>query len=96
MPLVTVTRKPVTLQGYQLTTPTDMLAALDYLKTRGYSGTISLYKNGATPTYTMQLVADAGNSAPQLGAINDWIVIENDTIANVVSAAKATVLYQLA
>lgn len=95
MPLVNITRKTVTTQGYQLLTPADMLAAQQYLESRGYTATISNPKINGVRVYQMQLSADTGNSAPQLGLINDWVVIENDTIANIVPVAKATVLYQL-
>lgn len=96
MALINVTRKPVTTQGYQLTGPSDMLAALDYLKTRGYSGTINAYKSdGVNTVWQLTIHADSGAQVPQSGATGDWVIIENDTIASILPAAKAAVLYQV-
>lgn len=94
MALVTITRKPSTLQGYQLTSPADMTTALDYLKTRGYSGSVTQSKSGATTIWTMTLQSDTGSNG-QSGLIGDWVVIENDQIASIVPAAKAAAMYQV-
>lgn len=93
MALVTITRKPSTLQGYQLVTPADMVTALSYLSTRGYSGGINCNKAGGNTVWQINLQADSG-AVGQQGLINDWIVIENDAIATIVPAAKAAAMYQ--
>ena len=95
MALVNITRKPSTLQGYQLATPADMTTALDYLKTRGYSGSISQTKSAGNTVWTLTLQSDTGSNG-QAGVIGDWVVIENDAVASIVSAAKAAQLYQIA
>ena len=93
--LVNVTAKPVTLQGYQLTSDSDMHAALEYLSARGYSGSVSVSKASGTATWQMSLVADSGNSAAQFGNVTDWIIIQNDSVATIVTAAVAGQLYTL-
>lgn len=94
MALINITRKPSTLQGYQLATPADMTAAVGYLAARGYSGTVNCFKQNDVPTWQISLVNDNGQGAQQLGMINDWIVIENDQIATIYPAAKAVALFQ--
>lgn len=95
MALVNVTRKAVSTQGYQLTSQSDMFAALDYLKTRGYSGNVATYKNGSgAAAWQLTIQADSGTTLPQTGFINDWVVIENDSIATIYPPAKAAALYQ--
>ena len=96
MALVNVTRKPVSLQGYQLTSQTDMVTALTYLSSRGYSGSVNCYKQAGAATWQIMLQSDSGSGATPLGALNDWIIIENDTVATIVPAAKAALIYQVA
>lgn len=95
MPLVNITRKPVALQAYRLITQADMLAALDYLSSRGYSGGVNVVKVNGTATWQMSLAADGGTVGAQLGNLGDWIVIENDVVASIITNAKATLIYQL-
>lgn len=94
MALVNVIRKPSTLQAYQLVAQADMTTALSYLATRGYTGHVSLTRISGVLTWQLTLQADAGNDV-QSGFINDWVVIENDTIATITPAAKAGSLYQV-
>lgn len=93
MALITITRKPSTLQGYQLVTPSDMVTALNYLSSRGYSGSVSMSKNGGAPFWTFSLQSDTGSNG-QSGVINDWVVIENDAVATIYTAAKAAAMFQ--
>lgn len=95
MALVNITRKPVSLQGYQLTSPTDMLAALSYLSSRGYSGGVNCFKQAGNTVWQMSLVGDVAGLGAQMGNVGDWIVIENDTVASIISATKAAQIYQL-
>lgn len=94
MPLINITRKPSTLQGYQLATPADMTATLVYLSTRGYIGSISDFRSGGNIAWSMTLQLESGAGNVMTGTINDWVVIENDAIATIVPAAKATAMYQ--
>lgn len=95
MPLITVTRKPSVLQGFQLTTSADMQVALEYLSTRGYLGSISSQRVSNTVTWMLTLYSDSGTGAQSAG-INDWLVIENDAIATLLTAEDAAALYQAA
>ena len=93
MSLIEIVRQPSTLQGYQLTSPTDMVTALSYLSTRGYSGSVVLTKDGSGNSYwTLTLNSDAGTGA-QAGVTGSWIVIENDAIATIVAEGKAAAMY---
>lgn len=94
MALVNITRKPSVLQGYQLATPADMQTALDYLSTRGYSGSVTQSKSGTATVWTLSLQSDNGTGS-QAGVIGSWVVIENDAIASIVPAAKAAAMYQI-
>lgn len=89
MALINVTRKPETLQAFQLLTPTDMLTALTYLDGLGYTG--SIRREASTWTLSFQ---SADRSIGQSAGIDDWIVVANGIHANAVSAADAPVLYQ--
>lgn len=82
MPLANVSRKPTSLQSYQLVTVDDMIAALKYLVARGFWGQINVAQSGAVTMGFRNTTSD--NNA----AIGDWIVIENAT-ANSVGSAKA-------
>jgi hypothetical protein len=95
VPLINVTRKPVTTQAFQLTAQTDMNTALIYLSTRGYSGEVACGKNAdGSVRWALIIRTDTGNNLQQIGNIGDWVVIENDSIATIFTAAKAAVLYQ--
>lgn len=95
MALVNITRKPSALQGYQLATPGDMYTALEYLSSRGYVGAVSCLRNGSGLLWQFSLQTNSGTGA-QSGALGDWIVIENDSVASIVPAAKAAALYTVA
>lgn len=94
MPLINITRKPTTLQAFQLLTPADMVTAATHLASRGYSATISTFKQNGTTTWQIVLTPDTGGGGAQTGVLNDWAVIENNAIATIVPAAKAPDLYQ--
>lgn len=91
MALIDVIRKTETLQAYQLTSADDMYTALEYLSTKGYGGHINC--TPGTPVWTLGLT---NNVTSQTAAIGDWIVVKNGTYAEVVPAAQAASLYQLA
>ncbi len=93
MALIEITRQPSTLHGYQLNPPTDMITALNYLSTRGYTGSVVLTKNGNDPVvWTLTLQSGAGTSG-QAGVTGSWVVIENDAIATIVPEDKAAAMY---
>lgn len=90
MALINVTRKPTSLQAYQLVTVDDMLAALKYLVPRGYWGHINVDQSGAVTMGFRNTASD--NTA----ALTDWVVIENATVDSVGSAKVVTnAQYQL-
>lgn len=82
--LIDLTQQVQTLQGYELATPDDMMAALKYLQGGGYTGSINLSESGA---WQMWLQRTASNTS-QSALIGDWIVIENNAVARVVPAAQ--------
>lgn len=93
MALINVTRKPTSLQAYQLVTVDDMIAALKYLVPRGYWGHINVAQNG-TPTLGFR-----NGVSDSTANLTDWIVIENATAntvgsAKVVTDAQYAVMYQ--
>ena len=94
MPIVNLTGNAVTLQGYQLTTVEEMLAALKYISAGGYVGTINLTRPSGVNVYEMYIAHPTAGS--QNAKINDWMVIENASVAKVVPAASFASLYTLA
>lgn len=91
--LTNITPKPVTRQAYQLSTPEDMLAALKYLRARGYTGTIQGTETvDGVPSWRLWLNHPLSNSG-QSGTINDIIVIENDSVAKIITPAQFGALY---
>jgi hypothetical protein len=97
MPIITVTRKPASLQAFQLTSQAEMNTALIYLSTRGYSGEVACGKNtDGSVRWAIIIRADSGNTAQQIGNITDWLVVENDSIATIYTNTKATQLFQAA
>lgn len=92
MPLVTVTRKAANYQKYVLATPDDMRAALEYLSTRGYSGTITQNKVNGVVTWSMTLQADTGGDVQQ-ALINYVLVLENDSEVKSYTAARYGALF---
>lgn len=91
MALVSLTRQAQTLQGYQLLTPEDMVAALKYLLAGGYTGSINVTKN--TSTVWQMWLQHTATGTSQSALINDWIVVENNAIARVVPAANFAAQY---
>lgn len=87
MALVNLTRETETLQGYQLTSSQDMVAALEYLSAGGYTGTVNITKPGSTVVRQMWLQHVSSNTS-QSANVGDWIVIKNNAIATVVPQAQ--------
>lgn len=92
MSLITITRQPDELQGYQLTSPESMIAALAYIAQGGYSGNINRATSGGVTTWTMWLQSPIQNTS-QSAKIGDWIVIRNNSIASVIPEANFAALY---
>lgn len=90
--LVPITANTVSLQGYQLASADDMLAALKYMSTLGYTGVINCQIVSGAVKWSMNFYNTAQNSS-QVAQINDWIVLENGAIANVCPAANFATLY---
>lgn len=93
MALVSITRKTVTLQGFQLTSPADMVTALNYLAGGNYTGSINCQRPSGTVIWELWIQQSNGTGGSQKAGINDWIVIENNSIAKTVSAADFANLY---
>lgn len=87
--LVNVTRNAESLKGFQIISSDDMYTALKYMSARNYSGHINCAIGG---TWTLGLNGP-NQTVAQTAYINDWIVIKNDTTAEVVPAAQAGSLY---
>lgn len=91
--LVNLTANTVTIQGFQLLEPTDMLTALEYLTTQGYQGTLNAEIVGGTK-YSLNLYHPQ-MAINQVAYINDWIILQNGSIATVVAANKFDIFYTL-
>jgi hypothetical protein len=90
MALINVTRKAETIQAFQLTTPADMMTALTYLVDHmGYTGSVM-----NSPGVWQLNFQTTTNNQSQTGHINDWVIITNNTLASICSAADAPDLYQ--
>jgi hypothetical protein len=87
--LITVYSQPATYQAYQLQSAADMVAALNTLQPKGYSGNMSMDVNGVWELWFQS----AGQNASWNAKVGDWIVIKNGSIASSVPAAQATSLY---
>ena len=92
MPLIPIQRKPSNLQGYQLISSEDMFIALEYMSHRDYTGTVNCYNSGGIIQWSLSLQDPTGGS--QQAVLNDWLVLENDTIATLVPEGKAGTLYE--
>jgi len=88
MALVDLDRQTVTLKGFQLLGPADMLTALTALGNLNYRGNIKL--DGAV--WTLQ-VQDAQRHQTITAGINDWIILENNAIASAVTQVEFDNLY---
>lgn len=93
--LVNLTANATALQGFQLTSSSDMLTALSYLTGQGYTGVINCQLINGTITWSLGLY-DTKQNTSQTGYINDVIVIKNNSTATVVPAAKFASLYTVA
>lgn len=91
--MVNVTRKAVTVQGYQLTSYTDMAAALNYVSGGNYVGSVSCTKANNVVTWELLIYSLSNNSSQQRGVIGSWVIIENGTVAKIVSDVEFTALY---
>jgi len=97
MALENLTPISATYQGWQLLTSQDMHAALEYVVGKGYTGTISAFSDPAGAlTWQLVLASVGPQNANAIGAINDWVIIENDTIASICPADHFAARYQIA
>jgi len=97
MALETLTPVSATYQGWQLISAQDMHAALEYLTTKKYTGTVSAFTDAAgVVTWQLVLSSVSPQSAQSIAALNDWVIIENDTIASVCPAEHFDARYQTA
>lgn len=88
--LVSVSRKAEAIQGYQLLTQDDMFAALKYIVAGGYSGNVTV---DATGTWALFFQSTSANNQMAVGHVNDWVIIENNSIASICPASKFGNLY---
>lgn len=89
--LFTVTRQAETIQAYQLTSADDMHTALKYIQPGGYSGAVQV---DATGTWSMYFQStSAANTQLYSAKINDYVIIENNSLASVCPASKFGNLY---
>lgn len=93
--LVTLTRNAETVQGFQIQASTDMVAALTYLATLAipYSGTMSYQLSGSTYVWTLTLQNSREGASLTPAFINDWIILENNSVASVCPAANFATFY---
>lgn len=90
--LVNLTPVAATIQGFQVTSPVDMLTALTYLTDHGYTGNINCQNANGAVTWSLGIY-DTNQNTSQTAYVDDVIVIENGSTATVVPAAKFTSLY---
>lgn len=93
--LVPITAKAISIQGFQMQAPEDMLTALGYLSTleQPYTGSLNCQVIDAAMTWWLTLVNPHGVSGT--GYIDDWIVLENNVNAHVVRAVDFDTFYSL-
>jgi hypothetical protein len=91
--LVNLTAKTMTLQGFQLATADDMFAALKYLVARGYTGGVYSNDQSAGQPVWKLLLSHPASDSTQLGKLTDWIVLQNDNVAKIMTAAQLTSMY---
>lgn len=89
MPLINVVRKPETLKALQLTSEDQMWEVWKFAKARGYMAHVNADSTG---TVTLGLTSPQGNTS-ESARLNDWALVTNDTIVQLVPAAQATSLY---
>ena len=94
--LTTITRQPTVLQSYQMVAPVDMFSVLNYVSSRGYTGQVVCFPHPSDPALVdWQIVLQSATRQGQqgIGIINDWFVIENDTVASICPNAQYANLY---
>ena len=98
--LVSLTRKAETVQGFQITAPSDMLVALQYiapgggLAGSGYTGRIEQQNQGTSGTVTWTLlITNPVTSTSAFANIGDWIILENNTLVTVAKSSNFATLY---
>ena len=90
MALMDVERKPETLKAEQLVSDDKMWEARQFAKSQGYATNISSDLSGAS---TLSIQSPNGTTT-ETAKINDWVLVTNSTIVNLVPAARAAALYQ--
>lgn len=93
--LVNLTPVAATIQGYQITSPADMLTALTYLTDHAYTGIINCRIVNEAAEWSLAIY-DTNQNTSQTAYVNDVIVIENGSTATVVPADKFASLYTVA
>jgi hypothetical protein len=91
--LITITANTTSLQGYQLTSYSDMISALSYLvglASSPYSGQVSY--NPTNTAWSLNLYNTHQNTS-QTGYVGDWVILQNNTTANICPAAQFAALY---
>jgi hypothetical protein len=91
--LITITANTTSLQGYQLTSYSDMMSALSYLvglTSSPYSGQVTY--NPTTTAWSLNLYNTHQNTS-QTGYVGDWVILQNNTTANICPAAQFSALY---
>jgi hypothetical protein len=95
MALQPITRKTVTEDGEQITTYQKMCDALDFAKTKGYYGGITLSPTGV---YQLQLTHPS-KQQPQFANLNDVFVVQDKAsagaIITLVPLAQYNVIYNM-
>ena len=96
MALENLTPVSETIQGWQLLSAQDMHDALEYLTAKNYTGTVSAVIDGTGAILWQLIVSSAVRQATQaIGVVNDWVIIENDTIASICPAEHFNARYQI-
>lgn len=91
--LITITANTTSLQGYQLTSYSDMISALSYLvglTSSPYSGQVAY--NYTTAAWSLSLYNTKQN-INQTGNVGDWVILQNNTTATICPQAQFAALY---
>lgn len=92
MPQVSsVTRKPETLIGWQITTAADLWTIYDWASSHGYSA----YMNTDINSVRTLTVTAPGGTMSQNAVLGDFAVLKNNTELNLVPASQAPGLYNI-
>lgn len=94
--LIGVTPKAVTVQGYQLQSSQDMHDALAYLSglAQPYTGSINRGDSGQGVTWWLTFVNVHGTGFT--AELNDWVILENGSVATVCRAVDFDTFYAVA